>query len=527
MEPTMSREGRRTMPALLLALALLALLPPRVAARDSLLLFGSDSCEECAAFKELWTAAASDTDPLLVYISIDTEEGYQFLRGLEEALPPEKPADAFPVFLAGDHWIQGAEALQDSLWDTWVRSTPKLPMLAPLQQAIAAAEHETWISWTPPATDSKPALPAGLAHKGPVALLYLASPGCAKCARQERELLRLKELVPALSVERYDFSTVDGQVMMERVKSHFQLKDTAENLTPLVAWGNGFHHGGMIPAESLLEALGNSPADAWWAAPILESERQQAIRNGELLLEGVTWTMVLSAGLLDGINPCAFATIIFLVSYLLYLKRSRRFVLAVGGCFCLGVFFSYFLYGLSLGFLVDQLNRFHWAKTLLYCLFGLAGVAFFFLHLRDTLKYRKTGKVADLEMGLGTDTHRKIHDKIHAWAKLPDWLAIPAAVFLGCVVSAMELACTGQVYLPTIAAIFGKGGLQPRVLWMLIGYNLAFLVPLLGVTLAAFWGTGATSLAAWARKHLLASKIAMTLLFLAMALLMFFMAFQG
>ncbi len=522
-----SRESRNTVTALLLALALLALLAPRLAGRDYLLLFGSDSCEECAAFKDLWSATASSNDPLLVYVSIDTEEGYQFLRNLEEALPPEKPADAFPVFLAGDHWIQGAEALRDSQWDEWIRSMPTIPMLAPLQQTVASAEHESLVSWTPPATGSKPSPPAELAHKGPVALLYLASPGCAKCARQERELLRLKELVPALSVDRYDFSTVDGQVMMERVKSHFQLKDTAENLTPLVAWSNGFHHGSLIPAESLLEALEKSPCDAWWEAPILESERQQAIRDGELLLEGVTWTMVLSAGLLDGINPCAFATIIFLISYLLYLKRSRRFVLAVGGCFCLGVFFSYFLYGLSLGFLVDQLNRFLWAKTLLYCLFGLAGVAFFLLHLRDTLKYRKTGKVTDLEMGLGVDTHRKIHDKIHAWAKLPDWLAIPGAVCLGCVVSAMELACTGQVYLPTIAAIFDKGGLQPRVLWMLLGYNLAFLVPLLGVTLAAFWGTGATSLAAWARKHLLASKVAMTLLFLAMALLMFFMAFRG
>ncbi len=523
-----SRKSRSLMPALLLALALLGILAAApLTARDYLLLFGSDSCEECGAFKKTWSATAAYTDPLLVYISIDTEEGYQFLRSLEEALPPEKAAEAFPVFLAGPHWIQGAEALQNSPWDQWVRSAPKIPMLAPLEQSMANAERETLISWTPPASSTTPVLPEKLSHKGPVALLYLASPGCAKCARQERELMRLKEVMPSLSMERYDFSTVDGQVMMERVKKHFLLKDTEENLTPLVAWSNGLHHGSLATAEELLASLVKAPGDAWWRGAISESERQQAIRHGEMLLEGVTWTMVLSAGLLDGINPCAFATIIFLISYLLYLKRSRSFVLVVGSCFCLGVFLSYFLYGLSLGFLVDQLNRFFWAKTLLYCLFGLAGVAFFLLHLRDTLKYRETGKVTDLEMGLGADTHRKIHDKIHAWAKLPNWLAIPAAICLGCLVSAMELACTGQVYLPTIAAIFGKGGLQPRVLWMLTGYNLAFLVPLLGVTLAAFWGTGATSLAAWARKHLLASKAAMTLLFLAMALLMFFLAFRG
>ena len=33
---------------------------------------------------------------------------------------------------------------------------------------------------------------------------------------------------------------------------------------------------------------------------------------------------ILFAGLLDGVNPCAFATLVFFVSYLVFIGRRRR-----------------------------------------------------------------------------------------------------------------------------------------------------------------------------------------------------------
>ena len=57
---------------------------------------------------------------------------------------------------------------------------------------------------------------------------------------------------------------------------------------------------------------------------------------------------VAAAGLVDGLNPCAFATLIFLVSYLAFVGRERREVLLVGLAFSLSVFVTYFLVGLGL-----------------------------------------------------------------------------------------------------------------------------------------------------------------------------------
>ncbi|MGN0866876.1 MAG: cytochrome c biogenesis CcdA family protein [Oligosphaeraceae bacterium] len=501
---------RAFLPALLLSL----LLQP-LQGRPFFLLFGSESCDDCRAFRQTWEDMATPQDPLLVYLCIDREANYLFLRTLEETLSPDAPASSFPLLLAGTHFVEGVERFQEECREEWF-TEPVPGELAPLLPAVEAAGNLPLLAWDAPETPDAARAPGEPRLSTPPRLLYLASPGCAKCARQEQELKRLKERLPSLQVTQVLFSDTEGLVYMERVRTRFQIPEDAKNLTPLVAWGSGYLHGRTATAEELLDILQQETQPPWWLREIQEAERQATLQKADTLLTRLTWTMILNAGLADGINPCAFATIVFLVSYLLYLKRRRSFVLAVGACFCLGVFLSYLLYGVSLGFLVHLLNKIPLAKVLLYAVFGALGLLFFFLHLRDTLRFRKNRRVADMEMGLGVQTHRKIHGRIHSWAKLPDHLAIPAAILLGCLISAMELACTGQVYLPTIVAIMDNG-FQPRAFRMLLAYNVAFILPLLGVTLAAYWGTGAEALASWAKRHLLATKVAMTLLFLAMA----------
>lgn len=57
---------------------------------------------------------------------------------------------------------------------------------------------------------------------------------------------------------------------------------------------------------------------------------------------------VAGAGLIDGINPCAFGVLIFFFSYLTLKGRSRRDIFLTGLLFTLGVFVAYFLIGLGL-----------------------------------------------------------------------------------------------------------------------------------------------------------------------------------
>ena len=283
--------------------------------------------------------------------------------------------------------------------------------------------------------------------------------------------------------------------------------------------------GELATAERLAEALATTSADAtpFWDTPVTAEELQTQRHANRSLLDSMRLTTILLAGLVDGVNPCAFATVIFLVSYLLYLRRGRRFVLMAGLLFCAGVFTSYLLFGVGLSFVVDYLNRFIIVKRIFYWAFALVGLILAILHLRDALRYRRSGNAADMEMGLNAQTHRKIHDKIHRWAELTGWLALPATVLLGVVVSAMEFACTGQIYLPIIIAI-NSAGFNLRAMIFLLLYNFIFILPLLAVTVLAYFGIGAKSLAAFARNHVFATKALMALLFLLLAIVMAWLA---
>jgi hypothetical protein len=69
------------------------------------------------------------------------------------------------------------------------------------------------------------------------------------------------------------------------------------------------------------------------------------------LIERIAWPAVLAAGLLDGVNPCAFVTVIFLLSYLSLLKYRRRDAMLVGAAFTAAMFATYLYLLIGLGFL--------------------------------------------------------------------------------------------------------------------------------------------------------------------------------
>ena len=89
----------------------------------------------------------------------------------------------------------------------------------------------------------------------------------------------------------------------------------------------------------------------------------------------LNWIPVFLAGLLDGINPCAFTTLIFLISYLRLLGRRGREVLKIGFSFTLAVFVSYFLIGLGFFQALRLADSFSLVSRIIR--FGMIGLLFF------------------------------------------------------------------------------------------------------------------------------------------------------
>ena len=95
-----------------------------------------------------------------------------------------------------------------------------------------------------------------------------------------------------------------------------------------------------------------------------------------------------------------------------------------------------------------------------------------------------------------------------------------AAFTTGFFVSLLELACTGQVYLPTIIYVLGIPGLRTKAHLYLLLYNLMFIVPLLIVFVISYLGATSEQLNAFLKKNTAVIKLLTALMFFGMAALL-------
>ena len=94
------------------------------------------------------------------------------------------------------------------------------------------------------------------------------------------------------------------------------------------------------------------------------------------------------------------------------------------------------------------------------------------------------------------------------------------AFVTGLFVSLLELACTGQVYLPTISFVVGIPRLRPYAVGYLILYNLVFVIPLLIVLVLTVYGASTVRLNQWLARNTAKAKLLTAILFVILGLLL-------
>jgi cytochrome c biogenesis protein CcdA len=349
----------------------------------------------------------------------------------------------------------------------------------------------------------------------PIYAAYFYQTGCDSCSRVEADLAYLRSKYPQLIVEKfnvYDHAPL-GVWLAERAgRTDFS--------SPSIFIGNQAWIGEdeITPEgiQSALECFKKEGSPKVWDAFDQEKGSQSLVDR----FRSMSWLTVVFAGLVDGLNPCAFATLIFFVSYLTLSGRKGKDVILVGLSFTLGVFLAYLVIGLGLykaldllGDLLNTLARWVYGLTAALCL-GLAIFSFI-----DFLKARQ-GKLDELSLKLPEGLRKRINAVIRKGSGSRGFII--GAFMTGLVISVLELACTGQVYLPTIIFVSSIPELRPRALFFLMLYNLLFILPLVVVFILAFFGTTSKELTGFLQKHAPAVKIGMTLLFLALAVWLFF-----
>ncbi len=352
--------------------------------------------------------------------------------------------------------------------------------------------------------------PESVKDAKPVYLAYCFDPTCLECDRLTYDLNYLKTQYPNLVIQRFDIHT--DTALIEAMCKQYGVPPEQRLVAPAIFVGENYLVGENLTLprlQTLIEEkheMGNTPPwEGLDAAEVESAAASISERFGNFSIPAVA-----TAGLLDGINPCAFTTIIFFISYLALVGRGKRDILFVGVAFTLAVFLTYLAMGLGLSAIIERIGSIATIGRIIYGATALVCLGLAVLSIWDYLKIRQ-GKLAEIALQLPKFLKQRIHETIRTHTRTRGYIA--AAFGAGVLVSVFELACTGQVYLPTIVYVTSLPEMRLSAIAYLVLYNALFVVPLIVVFGVTYFGISSQRLTALFQTNIGAVKLFTAALF--------------
>lgn len=170
---------------------------------------------------------------------------------------------------------------------------------------------------------------------------------------------------------------------------------------------------------------------------------------------------IVSAALLDSVNPCAFSVLFLTIAFLFSLGRSRQNILLIGLLYIAGIFVVYL--GIGLG-LLRVLSFFNVPN-------GLAKVGAVILVIFGILELLGS-LIPNFPIKLQIPAAAK------PWiAKIMSRASLPTAFLLGLAVGSFEFPCTGGPYLFVLGLLHDHATFWSGFGYLVL-YNLIFVLPL-------------------------------------------------
>jgi thiol-disulfide isomerase/thioredoxin len=458
-------------------------------------LFGAEGCENCQAIRDQLLPGIQARYPQVKvhYFDIDDLKNYQLLVQMEKKY--HRQTYESPVFVIGNKILDGRKEIEQHL-EEYIKIYAR-------QGGCPLPDFEK-------STAGQQAAGAVSSAAQNLPIIYMAlftKPGCKKCDRTQASLKLLKSRYPNLAIKQFDVSKPENIVVQEAMSENVGIPEDQSLLAPMVMVGQDFlakntlTYGNMELLVQKYQATGSACS---WEKINVRQASSQAYQNIAARFQKLGLLAILGTGLLDGVNPCAFATLIFLISWLAFVGKKKRDLIVVGSSFTLAVFLTYLFIGLGVFQCLKMLNSVKGVRFVVFMSMALVTFIFGVLSIRDYFKVRQ-GKTREIALQLPKFLKKRIHQVIKERVNVKG-IAV-AAFFMGAVVSVLELACTGQVYLPIIIAVTGIPSLKLHATLYLILYNLAFVLPLLGIFLIAYKGASSKQLAGILERHMATTKL--------------------
>jgi glutaredoxin len=349
----------------------------------------------------------------------------------------------------------------------------------------------------------------------PVQIVYFYTEGCSECKAVE---VYLETLSTALSIQvlaRHEALDKEGSKIRSALDTTYGTPAEERGVAPTIFVGRQVllrEAGIRAGLESAVRQ--STPETAAFLTSSYEEARKATTSTTSEFFKTFSVLTVIGAGLLDGVNPCAFATLIFFISYLIMRSKSRRDILFVGLAFAFGVFLAYLAAGMGLYQVVSRAKWFFAISKWFYLVVGVFSAIIAVLSVRDAWRARH-GELGDMTLQLPERNKGMIHKLIRGQARTG--FVASSAFLIAFPVSLFEFMCTGQTYLPTIVLIFSQSVLKQRATLLLVVYNLLFILPLVLITVIAYLGVTSDRLVAWLKRNATAVKAGTAVLFVALA----------
>jgi len=315
--------------------------------------------------------------------------------------------------------------------------------------------------------------------------------GCAHCERMHVFLEDMQEKYPLLNVNEYEtYFDQENRVLFQEMADSFETE--IEGVPTLfiddkVIVGFSTSLGESIENEikACIEQDCGDPINKVRTEETIEIIGESSPADIQFK-KALTIPAVISAAAVDAINPCAFAVLIILLTTILASGTKRRTLFA-GIAFTASIYISYFLMGIGLYSAIQAAGL---TRTF-YSIVAVLAIMVGLFNLKDYLWY---GKWFVMEVPMSWRPKMK--------SLIKGVTSVPGAFLIGFVVSLFLLPCTSGPYI-VILGLLAEIATKNTAFLLLLLYNFIFVLPMLLITFAVYFGFTTTEQAeAWRTKKL-------------------------
>jgi len=313
-----------------------------------------------------------------------------------------------------------------------------------------------------------------------------------------------------LKITKLNIALVENQELRAKFDDHYSVPDDKKGVVPAIFIGKNFYIRKKDIFENLIKKIENfdySENDFLLEAVKNEVSGKEKIKE---YFEKFGVLVILFAGLIDGVNPCAFAVLIFFITFLFTTGRKREDILKVGFFFTLGVYIAYLISGIGIFRVIQRYSIVGIFSKILYLVTAILVLIFAILSYLDYIKI-KSGRGDEITLQLPGFFKKTAREMIKK--NLNTNIITLTAFLVAFPISIIEFLCTGQTYLPTIVYIIGVPELKAKGVFYLLIYNLMFVLPLILIFMGVYFGLSQRALGKAMRENVGKIKLITSIIF--------------